>query len=266
MMFLLCGGMSLSSMPSQMIRAATFFHRSTSKCFSIPSIPTGIKLPPIMPIILNPCLIEKATKERCLNYNVTTINLAVRQLHFPTAECNLFGNDDFLPTGKDNHDFSDFGPCNTQQETNAYGSDDCVLVFPDFVVPPLKHDSPYGVLVPLAKELAGILDGNCTVEKLRQYKERLSNSIAEKEKQELTNRHHQLGTPQLPAGNMVSSSVPSNKRCKTHGIPLIMYSMLRNWVSSIFSGSCWAWQQDTWYKAYGLPLMKSIFSSHKSLL
>lgn len=179
-----------------------------------------------------------------------------------------FGNDDFLPTGKDNDDFSDFGPCNTQQETNMYGSDDCVLVFPDCVVPPLKHDSPYGVLVPLAKELAGIRDGNCTVEKLQQYKELLSNSIA-KEKQELTNRHHQSGTMQLPAGNMVSSSLPSNKRHKTHGtkhmvvaIPLISFSMLRNWVSSI-SGSRWAWQQDTWYKAHGLRSMKSIFSSHK---
>jgi hypothetical protein len=157
----------------------------------------------------------KPTKETCLNYNVATINFALKQSRCATLECNLFGDNDFKLTGNDDDDFSDFGPCNTQQETNTYGSDDCALVFLDPVVPPLlKHDSPNGVLVPLVKELVGILEGNCTVKKLQHYK--LSSSIAI-EKKECTDRRHQLGSSKLPAGNMVSSSVHSNKRHKTHG-------------------------------------------------
>ena len=90
------------------------------------------------------CIPVKPTKETCLNYNVATINFALKQSRCASLECNLFGDDDFLSTGNDDDDFSDFGPCNTQQETNTYGSDDCALVFPDPVLPLLKHDSPDG--------------------------------------------------------------------------------------------------------------------------
>jgi len=41
-----------------------------------PSIPNGIELPPIQPNLADMLLAVKPTKEICLNYNVSTINLA----------------------------------------------------------------------------------------------------------------------------------------------------------------------------------------------
>ena len=195
---------------------SSLYHELLFNDISGPSIPTGIELPPIMPTILDASLIVKPTKETCVNYNVATINLALKQARSgATLDCNVFGDDDFLATGNDD-DFSDFGPCNTQQETNTYGSDECGLVFPDPVLPLQNLDSPYGVLVPLVKELVGILEGNCTVEKLQHYKDLLSGAIAT-ERKELSDQHHQRRVAKLPAGNMVSSNVPSNKRHKSHG-------------------------------------------------
>lgn len=190
-----------------------------------PSIPVGIELPPVMPNILDPLLVVKPTVETCVNYDVETINLALRQSRFNNFESNLCCGDDFLLTGDDNDDYDqDFGPCDTQQETNTYGTDDCGLVFPNIDSPQIavRNDSPYGVLHPLLKELASILEGNCTVQKLTHYKDMLSNSIA-KEKRELL-EEGDVAARALPSGKMVSSSVVSNKRHKSHGTKHMAFS------------------------------------------
>jgi len=57
-----------------------------------------------------------------------------------------------------------------------------MMVFPDPDTCAIigVDSTPYSVLVPLAKELAQILDGNCSPDKLQTYKDFLSSSIAEK--------------------------------------------------------------------------------------
>ncbi len=76
-------------------------------------------------------------------------------------------------------------PCNTQQETNLYSTneEDAMFGFPELALPVVRKESiPYSVLVPLAKELTSILEGNCTVEELEQYKTMLSNCSITKKK------------------------------------------------------------------------------------
>jgi hypothetical protein len=185
-----------------------------------PSVPKGIELPPVMSTILDQSLVMKPTNESCLNYDVATINSALmhlRQTRSSSFDSVQLGNDHARLMGKDDDDDDgDFGPCNTQQETHKYGRNNCELVFPDHDTPDTrKEDSPYSVLVPLAKELASILEGNCTVEELQEYKSFLSNSIAKK-KSEMMNARPWTADVQM-AGKMVSSSVRSNKKQKTHG-------------------------------------------------
>jgi hypothetical protein len=90
--------------------------------------------------------------------------------------------------------------------------EDSVLAFPGLAPPVARKESiPHSVLVPLAKELATILEGNCIVEELEQYKEMLSNFITKK-KHEIMKQQRGSTT-----GTIVSSSVRSNKKLKTHG-------------------------------------------------
>jgi hypothetical protein len=51
-----------------------------------PSIPYGIELPPVQQALVDASLALKATKESCLNYNVSTINLALKQSNFYCVE------------------------------------------------------------------------------------------------------------------------------------------------------------------------------------
>ena len=127
-------------------------------------------------------------------------------------------DDPFLMSYNDDDDESlDFGPCNTQQETNMYGTDDSLLVFPavDNSQAVTMNNSPYSVLFPLLKELTSILEGNCSVDRLSHYKDMLSNAIA-KEKRELLERSNGSSSVK-PRGKMVSSGVQSNKRHQSHG-------------------------------------------------
>ena len=97
------------------------------------------------------------------------------------------GSADPLLTGNIEDDFDDKKggrPCNTQQETNTRGNDDCMMVFPDHdtrVVISVGSTPLSGVLVSLSKELvAQILDVNCSPDKLRLYKDFLSSGITKK--------------------------------------------------------------------------------------
>ena len=91
---------------------------------------------------------------------MATINVALRR----SSASN------FRSTTLDSDDDECGGPCNTQRETNTYGNDDCVMVFPDHDARAVarRESTPYSVLVPLAKELAPILDGNCSTDELQQ--------------------------------------------------------------------------------------------------
>ena len=181
-----------------------------------PSIPNGIELPPIQPNLADMLLAVKPTKETCLNYNVSTINLALRRSNFSDAEPNRTSFSGEEPTLTSNEDDDDFigNPCNTQQETTLYSTnedEDAAFVFPEVAPTVVRKESiPYSVLVPLAKELASILEGNCTVEELEQYKAMLSNCITKK-------KHEIMAQRGSANGSMVSSSVRSNKKQKTHG-------------------------------------------------
>jgi hypothetical protein len=92
-----------------------------------------------------------------------------------------------------------------------------------------EKSRPYSVLAPVFKELTSILEGNCSEEKLQHYKKFLSDSII-KEKKDLLVAKRDLSVARLdsgtsdefsdqsgPSGNMISCSVPSNKRHKSHG-------------------------------------------------
>ncbi len=57
-----------------------------------------------------------------------------------------------------------------------------MMVFPDPDTCAIigVDSTPYSVLVPLAKELAQILEGNCSADELQHCKDFLSSAIAEK--------------------------------------------------------------------------------------
>jgi hypothetical protein len=108
-------------------------------------------------------LAVKPTKETCLNYNVSTINLALRRSNFSDVEPNrtsFLGEEPTLTSNEDDNDFIG-NPCNTQQETPLYSTnedEDAAFVFPEVAPTVVRKESiPYSVLVPLAKELASIL-------------------------------------------------------------------------------------------------------------
>ena len=180
-----------------------------------PSIPNGIELPPIQQTLLDTLLEVKSTKETCLNYDVSTINLALKCWAFSGVEANQHlsqGEEPTLTSYGGNNDFIVGNPCITQHETTLYSTnDDAMFVFPEITPTVVRKESiPYIVLVPLAKELASILEGNCTMEELEHYKAILANCITETKQKIMTQRGSS-------AGNMVSSSVRSNKKLKTHG-------------------------------------------------
>jgi hypothetical protein len=91
-------------------------------------------------------------------------------------------DDDPFPMSyiNDNDESFNLCPCNMQQETNTYGTDESLLVFPaavDNSHAVTMNNSPYGVRFPLLKELTPpILEGNCSVDRLSQYKDMLSNA------------------------------------------------------------------------------------------
>jgi hypothetical protein len=103
---------------------------------------------------------------------MVTINVALRRSSASNFRSATFDSDDD----------EGGGACNTQQETNTYGNDDCVMVFPDHdaCAVPSMGSTPQSVLVPLAKELAQILERNCSPDELQQYKHFLSSAITKK--------------------------------------------------------------------------------------
>ena len=77
-------------------------------------------------------------------------------------------------------------PCNSSHSKSMETNECCWY----FRIMLRTEDTPYSVLlVPLVKELASILEGNCTVEELQQYKVILSNAILAKKKNELVNAY-----------------------------------------------------------------------------
>ncbi len=90
-----------------------------------------------------------------------------------------------------------------------------MLVFPDHDAPVIRTEStPHSILVPLVKELASILEVNCTIEELQEYKGMLSSAKTKTKKIKLRNAHHRTTAS---TEKMVSSSVRSNKKLKSHG-------------------------------------------------
>ena len=108
-------------------------------------------------------------------------------------------------------------PFHTQQETFTYGSEDEICVFPDPSYEIGDDHSPYSIILSLAKELGSILEGNCTTEKLCYYEDLFSSCIT-KEKAEIGKIHGK------PKGRMISSSIHSNKKFKSHGTKHMTYS------------------------------------------
>ena len=127
---------------------------------------------------------------------------------------------------KDDNDDGDYaGPCNTQQETYTYG-DNCMLVFPDHDKEVIRtEDTPYSVLVPLVKELASILEGNCSVEELQQYKAMLSNAIAKK-KNELVSAMQIHGMQMCKWQGKWYRQVFGPTKSKRHMVPSIWLSIV----------------------------------------
>ena len=191
-------------------KVSSLYHKLLFNDTRGPSLPKGSVLPPIMADMIDISFVVKQTKETCLNYNMATINVALRRC----SASSSMGSDDLLLMGNGEDDFDEEGggPCNTPQETNTYGNDDCMVVFPDHDARALSSvkSTPYSVLVPLAKELAQILDGNCSPDELQVHKNYLSTAITEKKKE-------LMKANRVAKGKMVSSSVASNKRMKTHG-------------------------------------------------
>jgi hypothetical protein len=167
-----------------------------------PSLPLRSVLPPVISTITDPFVI-KPPKETCLNYDTSSITLALRQSHFTTLS-----NDDDVSVDDDNE-----GPCNTQQETTTYeGNAGTTVSFPNHLSATQDYiRTPYSVIVPLAKELASLLEGNCSMDELERYKGMLADCIVRK-KNEIRNQSQKTS-----AGKMLSSSVTSNKKQKTHG-------------------------------------------------
>lgn len=166
-----------------------------------PSLPSTTVFPPVISTITDPFVI-KSPKETCLNYNTSSITLALRNFHFTVAGTE---HDDIV-------DENNEGPCNTQHETTTFNVNDGLTVgFPDHLANHHNISTPYSVIVPLAKELASLLEGNCSKDELEKYKVMLSDCIVKK-KNEIRNQ-----TKKASIGTMVSSSVKSNKKQKTHG-------------------------------------------------
>jgi MULE transposase domain len=184
-----------------------------------PSVPLEMELMPVNPVILDESLVCKPTKEMCLNYSVAAINRALSNSTF-LGESTLGHAHD---GGEHDDWYMDEGvPCSTQQETNTYGEEDAIVSGCLVQTVPLVGTgghmmTPYSVLVPLAKELSSILEGNCTIEELKGYQDMLSNMIVAK-KRELNKE----GNRPVLTGQMVSSSVHSNKRKKSHGTKHMM--------------------------------------------
>lgn len=184
-----------------------------------PTIPDGIDLPRMQRIhsVQNPSLVVKATIDTCVNYSAASIRIAMR--HGPSLDDGSNTVEDSAPMG-------------TQQETNVYSDTDSFCSFPSIGSQDLavhEKSRPYSVLAPVFKELTSILEGNCSEEKLQHYKKFLSDSII-KEKKDLSVAKRDLSVARLdsgtsdecsdqsgPSGNMISCSVPSNKRHKSHG-------------------------------------------------
>jgi hypothetical protein len=107
----------------------------------------------------------------------------LKQSRFATFEGNLYSNDDIMLAGDDDEN-GDGGPCKTPKETNTYGTENCVLLFPDNESPDMiKNNALCSVFLPLLKETTQILEGNCSDEKLSQCKEMLSKSKAKGKKE-----------------------------------------------------------------------------------
>ena len=183
-------------------RIACLYTRLLHNDIKGPSLPLKSVLPPVISTITHPFVIKPA-KETCLNYDTSSITLALRQSHFITP-----GYDDDVSVDDNNE-----GPCNTQQETITYTVNaGTTVTFPDHLSATQDNIStPYSVIVPLAKELASLLEGNCSMDELERYKEMLADCIVRK-KNEIRNQSRKAS-----AGKMVSSSVTSNKKQKTHG-------------------------------------------------
>lgn len=165
--------------------------------------------------IENPKLVILTTKETVQNYDVPTINAALRR----SRDGNYHGVDDYDDGSSIGHTGATGGPCNTQQETNTYSVGESPLRFPipeaiDVPVATLQN-SPYSLLLPLFKELTTLLHRNCSDDKLNGYRRMFSDSIV-KEKMELSGLHEN-STRETRPGQMVSSSVRSNKRHRSHG-------------------------------------------------
>lgn len=179
-----------------------------------PSLPHGMTLPPPVLSEIGDRFLIKPAAERCRNYEKTTIQSVVSQTVSASSSRNQVVSADDVPA-----------PYNTQQVTFTYGSDedgsdnDEILVFPDVGYDNDVADdrSPYSVIVPLAKELASILEGNSCAEKLKEYEDLFSNFIV-KEKAEVGKARG------MAKGRMISSSVQSNKKLKTHGTKHMNFS------------------------------------------
>ena len=127
-----------------------------------------------------------------------------------------------------------------QQETNFYSDTDSLLSFPSMEGEDMAVDEkcrPYSVLAPGLKELTMILEGNCSVEKLEHYRKFLSNYILQEKRELSVARHESCTTDEFchqsgPSGNMISCSVHSNKRHKSHGTK---HAHVTSYISSLIS-------------------------------
>ena len=149
-----------------------------------PSIPFSSVLPPVISTISDPFII-KSTKETCLNYDTHSITLAMRQFHFTLSGTV---DDAFVLFDDSNHKT----PCNTQQETTTYKVKDRMTQEVNFLehlfANQIKNNTPYSDIVPLAKEFASLLDGNCSMDELKQYKEMLLDCIVKKKDEAIRNQ------------------------------------------------------------------------------
>jgi hypothetical protein len=169
-----------------------------------PSLPISSILSPVISTITDPFVI-KSPKETCLNFDTSSITCALQQLHF-----KVNGTDHDVSIDDNNEQ-----PCNTQQEapTTHNVNDGQTVGFRDHVS--AKHgnvSTRYNATVSLAKELASLLEGNCSMDKLEQYKEMLSDCIIKKKKKNKLRKQSQNAS----VGTMMSSNVQSNKKLKTH--------------------------------------------------
>jgi hypothetical protein len=94
----------------------------------------------------------------------------------------------FTVDGIDNDvsvDNNNEGPCNIQQGTTTYNSNDSQTIgFPDHGSANYRNVlTQYSVIVPLAKQRASLLEGNCSMVKLEQIQENALGLNREKELQ-----------------------------------------------------------------------------------